>query len=156
MSEQGITPPERGSPVGADYLSEIIKSVSGSAVSDSTPPQTASTAASGGSGSSDLFSSLLSNPELIAKLPTIISSIKPIIELLSARQTPDKSATAVPTAAHESPRPPEAPNISHGKDSLDRRAALLCAMKPYLSRERCQAIDYILKLSRLGDILKTL
>ena len=38
----------------------------------------------------------------------------------------------------------------------DRRAALLCAMKPYLSHDRQQAIDYILKLSRLGDLLKTL
>jgi hypothetical protein len=40
--------------------------------------------------------------------------------------------------------------------SADSRTALLCAMKPYLSRDRQNAIDYIVKIGKLGDILKTL
>ena len=157
MGEQGITPTERGSPIGNDYLSEIIKSVSGAAGSESASSEPASTASKGESvGSSDIFSAFLSNPELIAKLPTIISSIKPIIELLSSRQSPEKSPNAAPVVAREQSLPPNAPKSPPSKETADHRAALLCAMKPYLSRERCQAIDYMIKLNRLGDILKTL
>lgn len=38
----------------------------------------------------------------------------------------------------------------------ERREALLCALKPYLSRERCEAIDYLLRLWRIGDSIKAL
>ena len=38
----------------------------------------------------------------------------------------------------------------------NERTELLRAMKPYLSRDRQEAIDYIIKLGRLGDILKSL
>ncbi len=31
---------------------------------------------------------------------------------------------------------------------------LLCALKPYLSQSRCEAIDYILKISRMSVLLK--
>lgn len=36
----------------------------------------------------------------------------------------------------------------------DRRSALLCALKPYLSRERQMAIDYMLQFGKMGDLLK--
>jgi hypothetical protein len=38
----------------------------------------------------------------------------------------------------------------------DNRIALLVALKPYLSRERGEIIDYIIKFSKLGDMLKKL
>ena len=38
----------------------------------------------------------------------------------------------------------------------DCRAALLLALKPYVSRGRCEAIDYMLRFSKLTDLLKTL
>jgi hypothetical protein len=101
----------------------------------------------------------LSNPELIAKLPSILSAIRPIIDSLSKSGAPTSSAEAVQTVSLPSiaPTAPSgaAPMPPHKQDA-DRRAALLCAMKPYLCRERQEAIDYIIKLSRLGDILKSL
>ena len=36
----------------------------------------------------------------------------------------------------------------------DKRLALLCALKPYLSPKRCETIDYITKISRLSDTVK--
>ncbi len=36
----------------------------------------------------------------------------------------------------------------------ERRCALLRALQPYLSQERRDAIDYMLKFSRFGDILQ--
>ena len=38
----------------------------------------------------------------------------------------------------------------------DKRTCLLSAIKPYLSPARCEAIDYIIKFSKLSEILKTL
>lgn len=118
-------------------------------------PQSASTAPS-----VDILSSLLSNPELIAKLPSIISGIKPIIDMLGrsglsgniakpASEAADKGEDTVAASAVSS-----AAKTSH--KYTDSRSALLCAMKPYLSSDRQVAIDYIIKLAHLGDILKTL
>lgn len=36
----------------------------------------------------------------------------------------------------------------------DKRACLLNAMKPYMSPQRCEAIDYIIKFSQISEILK--
>lgn len=38
----------------------------------------------------------------------------------------------------------------------DKRACLLNALKPYLCRERCEAIDYMIKLSRISELLKNI
>jgi len=126
-----------------------------------TPPPSSSPPQNNGSG--DILSSLLSNPELISKLPTIISSIKPIIEMLgsvgavgSVGSTPVTPSDFVEVS--QNPDPPESLHsaaVKHNGKS-DSRTALLCAMKPYLSRDRQNAIDYIVKIGRLGDILKTL
>ena len=43
-----------------------------------------------------------------------------------------------------------------GSNGFDRRTGLLSAMKPYLSRQRCEAIDYIIGFSRITDIIKNL
>ncbi len=40
-----------------------------------------------------------------------------------------------------------------GTKSKSRSADLLCALKPYLSKERCDVIDYMLNFSKLGDLL---
>ena len=36
----------------------------------------------------------------------------------------------------------------------DHRHALLCALRPYLSRDRREMIDYILKFGKIGDLIK--
>ncbi len=162
---------KRSPPTGSDYLAEIIKSISAQPIANTpkqedTPKDTAAPA----SATPDILSSLLSNPELLSKLPTIISTVKPIMEMLSssaagggAASAPSSAPSSVPTF---SPSPSSSP--SDGNDAVaasashphrrgdDRRAALLCALKPYLSSDRRQAIDYIIKLDRLGDVLKTL
>ncbi len=139
-----------------DYLSEIIK-----AISSASPPRDAPTSAAGATNATksepqsaaiggDLLSSLLSSPELMTKLPSIIAAVKPFMEMMSAQGS--SAPEAAPTFAPSSPKLQGSPHRGDG----DSRTALLCAMKPYLSAERRQAIDYIVKLGRLGDILKTL
>ncbi len=104
---------------------------------DTPPPEQPS---SGG----DILTSLLSNPEIISKLPQIMSMVKPLMDSMSSQNT---QAASIPTALA---------NTQHAHKSPDNRSALLCAMKPYLGPERQQAIDYMMKLSKLGDVLKSL
>ncbi len=151
MTDHDTNPQERASPLGGDYLMELIRSVGGDtqkpdAAEETTPPSTV--ASTSPFPAADLISSLMSNPELLSKLPTILSTVKPLLEMLgSASKT--QGAQSIPTAAKPQ-------KDSHTSPSRDRRAELLSAMKPYLSHDRCEAIDYIIKLSRLGEILKTL
>ena len=136
---------------------EILSSLLGRLGLSSTgdPPTGNQTApVSAGDTGGDLLSSLLSSPELLSKLPSIISSIKPIIELLGKRDTLGTSQPAISTSKVSEPT--HADHLDKSGRGSDSRTALLCAMKPYLSQDRRNAIDYIVKLGRLGDILKTL
>ena len=149
---------------GTGYLADIIKSVmantdpSGNTASN----QPEKSAASAPQPMPDILSSLLSNPELLSKLPKLISTAKPIIDVLGGLSKADSSALAIPESSN-APAVAASKSLSNPNSEQepsraphDRRTALLCAMKPYLSHDRQQAIDYIIKLGRLGDILKTL
>ena len=132
-----------------DYLADIIKSISdtGGDMSDQSPKENVSEASS--PPSSDLISAILSNPELLSKIPTIISNIKPLLELFGGNLSQKSESSSVSAVATQKEK-----NTDNG--DRDRRIALLCAMKPYLGKDRRDAIDYIVKLSRLGDVLKSL
>jgi len=132
-----------------EILASILQKIS-------PPAQQASN--QGSSSGGDILSSLLSNPELISKLPAILSGVKPILELFGTTGTvsaPVSSAPAEPVSAI-TPQKDTAAAFVKQSSRADSRTALLCAMKPYLSRDRQNAIDYIVKIGKLGDILKTL
>ena len=76
--------------------------------------------------------SILSDPSIMAKLPEVISVLRPMLG----------------NVGHEKEHTKSPPHAS------DRRMALLCALKPYLSPRRCEAVDYITRISRLGDVMK--
>lgn len=135
-----------------DYLSELIKAVTANAPERNAAPPPKTEEARPPLG--DLLSALTSDPEIMSKLPGMIAAAKPIIEMLTAssgqgaqQKSSDGAASAI------APQGKLPPPKSHENDS---RSALLCAMKPYLSADRRQAVDYIVRLGRLGDILKTL
>ena len=41
-------------------------------------------------------------------------------------------------------------------DPAARREALLCALKPYLSKERCEAVDYPLRMWRTKEAIRAI
>ncbi len=111
------------------------------------------------------FSSLLQNPDIAAKLPRIMEALKPVMEEMRAEQggaptsdtadagTPEES-TAAPTAA----MPDLSKLLSAGGSgkqhkSSAHRCALLKALEPYLSDNRREAMEYIIKVSSLIDLL---
>ena len=108
-----------------------ISEISASAKPSPPPPEPDSTEkAESASATAPSIDSLLSNPDIMAKLPEVISVIKP---LMSGGKAEVKS---------------------NGR--LDRRMGLLMAMKPYLSPKRCEAIDYITRMSKLAETVKGL
>lgn len=57
----------------------------------------------------------------------------------------------------ESPPPKEAKEEFDGhRGGCVRREALLLALKPYLSPARCEAVDYFIRLARVGDAIRAL
>ncbi len=90
---------------------------------------------------SDGISRVLSNPEMMAKLPEVMKMLAPMMQ-----QTQSAQSASVPVSA--------TPSGGGGYDRRGCRNDLLIALKPFLSPERCRAIDMLLGLSRLGDVLQ--
>lgn len=96
-----------------------------------------------GENGGDILSFLLKDPELLSKIPKVISTISPLLSSLNKDSTQNKENTEK-----------ESKSTQGTKDNS--RTSLLYALKPYLSHDRQEAIDYIIKLSKLGEILKSL
>jgi len=46
--------------------------------------------------------------------------------------------------------------VGEGGGKCSRREALLLALKPYLSPERCDMVEYLIRMSRISDLLRSL
>ncbi len=93
----------------------------------------------------DGISRVLSNPEMMAKLPDVMKMLAPMMQ--QSQSASGASALAsVPVSA--------TPSHEGERDRRGCRNDLLLALKPFLSPERCRAIDMLLGLSRLGDALQ--
>lgn len=121
------------------------------------------------------ISQLLQNPEIAAKLPRIMEALAPVMAEMKAEKAAGASAPAAPvepaqSAAAEASAPadgiaaaaaaladgaaPAALPASVGKaSSASRRMALLRALSPYLSEERQSALDTVMKVSTLLELL---
>ena len=119
---------------------------------------------------SGMLGKLLANPQIIESVASALSgereSVAPPLQA-KATVVPEKEKSAPPDIADMAQRLPEimsmlAPvlqqNGGAGSDKAhavsDKRACLLNAMKPYMSPQRCEAIDYIIKFSQISEILK--
>lgn len=119
------------------------------------------------------ISQLLQNPEIAAKLPRIMEALAPVMAEMKAEKTagtavahaaaptdgaqdaPPEAAPAAQAAAASATAAPAALPASAGAKptSASRRMALLRALAPYLSEERQSALDTVMKVSTLLDLL---
>lgn len=97
----------------------------------------------------DGLGAVLSNPELMAKLPQIMAMLRPMMEQQTAAPPPQSGNEGAEIPASASP-------IAPLKKTTDNRSALLLALKPFLSEDRRNAVDAMLRLSTLGDVLRRL
>ncbi len=113
---------------------------------------------------STAISKIMEHPELISMVASVLEEPK------NAENVSDPPEAA-PTSAEKIPTPPPdmlaslMPMISKlsslGKQGDNSSSGigheqLLCALKPYLSRSRSEAIDYIIKISKMSSLLKGL
>lgn len=83
---------------------------------------------------SDAISSILNNPEFLSRLPQMMETLKPLLGNLTQKPTVE----AKPLSREE------------------ERDRLLLSLRPFLSKERQNLVESILKLSKLGEALKYL
>lgn len=106
---------------GRDILTGLLDDPEVQAAADEQSSEPASVPVGADAG---LFGAI--PPELLTKLPALMSALGPI-----AKGT-------------------------GGKDCKDDKTALLLALKPYMSPGRCDAIDKLIMLGRLGEIMRQL
>ena len=119
------------------------------------------------------ISQLLQNPEIAAKLPRLMEALAPVMAEMKAEKAagtavahaaaptdgaqdaPPEAAPAAQAAAASATAAPAALPASAGAKptSASRRMALLRALSPYLSEERQSALDTVMKVSTLLDLL---
>lgn len=125
--DSGAVPTSSDAPTGAEA----------SEVSDSPLHEDTVAAQSSAAGTDRLggLASLLGDNELMSRLPDVLSML-----------SPDKPTGGKPSGGGGGGgKPPP---------GCDRRIALLSALKPYMSPRRCEAIDYLIRINRMGDILR--
>ncbi len=136
----------------------------------------------GGGDFSDKIGQMLSNPDTIKQLPNILSAIGPLLSQTPQENMPVMSyepadrAAADGTMAADGATDAEttefvmptagdfgtamsavdafSPRHMQKKHTDDKRRTLLLALKPYLGRERGEAIDYIIKITELTYMFK--
>jgi hypothetical protein len=93
--------------------------------------------------------------QLIMENPELVESIS---KLMASNENPSDSAPAEPEIMPPEQtvqKPPEAPVMAEPQGKRERRTRLLTALKPYMSGERARAIDSMISIVDVLDIMKT-
>lgn len=140
---QGTSPPE-------DLLDRLIRKAQEEVPSTptDTPPSTpvsTDTKASTPVGNG-VLGGLLSNPAMLSALPQLMSSLGPLLS------SGGQKTQALPTGGGSTPK--GTPTPPKTAIPIDRHTALLCAIKPYLGRERQQAAEQMINLCRVWSTLQ--
>ncbi len=124
-------------------ISSVLAATNTGEDTQKTPAPPAVPSTVDGETVTDGISRVLANPEMMAKLPDVMKMLAPMMQQAQSVQGESVPASATP--------------LHGGGGQHDRRGCrndLLLALKPFLSPERCRAIDMLLGLSRLGDVLQ--
>ena len=155
-----------------EMLSAVAKLVS-SAQSTPARDETVQSSDTDGVGNSapvpdmsGILSAALSNPALMAALPKMLSSLS--ASMPKATQAPPTADTAETDAATEASPAPDLsglgallPALAGGGGGYkkppkvtDRRSALLLALKPYMSQDKSEMIDTIVRIIEIMSLIK--
>ncbi len=111
----------------------------------------------------DVLGKLMSNPEALKGVMSMLGSLStaptppksPVQDAPSSTVSPPAGDAAPALLATLSPLLAKGNGEARENDSpLGRRNCLLSALKPYLSVGRCEAIDAIVRLGDVADLLK--
>ncbi len=110
---------------------------------------------------SSVLGGILSNPEMLSMISSMADKLKGDIPTMNDTSTPNDAPKGDTEALKKVGDMAGllAPLLSAGggnSPANDNRTCLLRALKPYLSQGRSEAVDYIIKFSRISDVLKNL
>ena len=123
---------------------------------------------SGNDSFSKAFGEILSNPEMMSAISSMAQKLKTDGRPTETEKTSlgadtkesnneSASSNASAETASLAGKFPEILGLLSSKGAgKNRRSDLLCALKPYLSQSRIDAIDQIIKLSELSSVFKNL
>lgn len=120
-----------------------------------------------GSQISEMIDKLLAKPELINMVASAIGRTPTEKGEENDKERSDNAAASAKAPSSEalaglasSLAPALAalgkPASRESTKKSDRRDCLLVALKPYLCRERCEAIDYMIKLGRISELMRNI
>lgn len=89
------------------------------------------------------LTSLLTDDDFMAKLPGLLSMLSSV----GGGRDGGKGNADGKSGAHGGTQ-------SIGRGGGERCIALLAALKPYMNPRRCEAIDYLIRMNRMGDIIR--
>ena len=96
----------------------------------------------------------MSNTPDISRLVSLIMENPQLVEQISNLAKSDNSDTTKPKAEESAPVSVEAPLATSPDKKISTRSELLRAMKPYLSESRGRAIDSMLSISGILEVMK--
>ena len=91
-------------------------------------------------------------PKLMSILSSEIGENEPQCDSCNTEKT-DTPPTKVQNSADFSQSPLSLP-LQKISNSISKNSSLLCALKPYLSKERADVIDSILKIAQVTELMK--
>ena len=106
---------------------------------------------------SSALNEIFSNPQMLSAISSMAQSLKSKESASSATQNENSSETPRVVSPTANDKLPELLNMLSSNSSNVRqsnRSELLCALKPYLSQSRSDAIDKIIRFSELSSVLK--
>ena len=109
---------------------------------------------------SGAINKILEHPELIGMIGSMLKTSPPADAPAENAVATDAAPTSQGGADILASLAPMLSSLKSAGAALphkdDKRECLLLALKPYLSRERCDAIDQMLRISRISDVFKNM
>ncbi len=103
---------------------------------------------SGNPDLSRLVQTIMENPELVESISKLMAN-----DEKPSDQTPTEAEVKLPEPTVS--KPTDVPTVTEPYGKRERRTRLLSALKPYMSGERARAIDSMLSIVDVLDIMKT-
>ena len=109
---------------------------------------------------SSALNEIFSNPQMLSAISSMAQNLKNSESSAPPEDPKEKAENASAPTSSVSDKLPELLNMlsSSGSSGIkqNRRSELLCALKPYLSQSRSDAIDKIIRFSELSSVFKNL
>lgn len=114
----------------------------------------------------EILNKIASNPDIIERLSSItqgaakegtqdsLSKVMEVISPLINQSSNAKDDEKTDTPPHKSSEQALSIPLAKIGEKITKNSKLLIALKPYLSRERCEIIDTIVKIAQVGDLMK--